>query len=539
MPHQCIDDGSGFTLREQELVGEAEVARTCQQEMLTPFDLARDSLIRALLLRQSETEHVLMVTMHHIVSDGWSVGVFFREVTELYEAVRQGREAALEPLPVQYADFAHWQREWLAGEVQTRQIEYWKKQLDGVDPGLTLPADRPRPAVRDHEGTREFFRTSPELLEKLRRIAEQHDATLYMTLLAAYSVLLHRYTQQTDIAVGTVVANRNRAEVEGLIGQFANTLVMRNDLSGDPAFAELLARVRRTALEGYDHQDVPFEAVVDALQADRSLSRSPVFQTVLVLQEEQAEPKLTLGGLEVTSVDVDFSISKFDLTLDLRETPDGLTGAVEYSTALFDRETVRRFVRHFTTLLESLAEAPQTRISRLELLDGTERGGGGGSGGGGGRRGAVGGPVPARAVRGRRAAGAGCGGCAVCADRTLSYGELNARANRIARFLRTRGVGRETLVALCLPRSEWLVVCALAVLKAGGAYVPLDPSAPPERLGHVLADSAPRVVLVDGGVPAGLDAGRAAVVDVRDRWEWLPDDDLQPVAGALPANWRM
>ncbi|WP_432108394.1 amino acid adenylation domain-containing protein [Streptomyces sp. AA1529] len=535
VPHQCIDDGSGFTLREQELVGEAEVARTCQQEMLTPFDLARDSLIRALLLRQSETEHVLMVTMHHIVSDGWSVGVFFREVTELYEAVRQGREAALEPLPVQYADFAHWQREWLAGEVQTRQIEYWKKQLDGVDPGLTLPADRPRPAVRDHEGTREFFRTSPELLEKLRRIGEQHDATLYMTLLAAYSVLLHRYTQQTDIAVGTVVANRNRAEVEGLIGQFANTLVMRNDLSGDPAFAELLARVRRTALEGYDHQDVPFEAVVDALQADRSLSRSPVFQTVLVLQEEQAEPKLTLGGLEVTSVDVDFSISKFDLTLDLRETPDGLTGAVEYSTALFDRETVRRFVRHFTTLLESLAEAPQTRISRLELLDGAERGGGAEA------EAAPGGAVPwadqclherfedvvrqapdAVAVR--------------CADRTLSYGELNARANRIARFLRTRGVGRETLVALCLPRSEWLVVCALAVLKAGGAYVPLDPSAPPERLGHVLADSAPRVVLVDGGVPAGLDAGRAAVVDVRDRWEWLPDDDLQPVAGALPAN---
>ncbi|MGP3976837.1 amino acid adenylation domain-containing protein [Streptomyces sp. 8N114] len=535
VPHQIIDDGADFTVRERDLDDPAAVVRTCQQEMLTPFDLAHDTLIRALLLRQSETEHVLMVTMHHIVSDGWSVGVFFREVTELYEAHRQEREAALEALPVQYADFAHWQRQWLAGEVQTRQIEYWKKQLDGVDPGLTLPADRPRPAVRDHEGTREFFRCSPELLGRLRKLGEQHDATLYMTLLAAYSVVLHRYTQQTDIAVGTIVANRSRAEVEGLIGLFANTLVMRNDLSGDPAFAELLARVKQTALEGYDHQDVPFEAVVEALQADRSLSHSPVFQTVLVLQEEQAEPKLTLGGLEVTSVEVDFNISKFDLTLDLRETPDGLAGAVEYSTALFDRETVQRFIRHFTTLLASIAEAPQERISRLELVDSAE--------------------LSRRAEEWKALAGdaksserclhewfeemvrAAPDAVAVrCEDRSLTYGELNARANQVARFLRTRGVGRESLVALCLPRSEWLVVCALAALKAGGAYVPLDPAAPPERLHHVLTDSAPKVVLVDGGVPEGLDVGRAAVVDVRDRWDWLPADDLEPVDGAFPSN---
>ncbi|WP_425578097.1 amino acid adenylation domain-containing protein [Streptomyces albiaxialis] len=534
VPRQIIDDGADFTVRERETADPQEVVRACREEMLAPFDLARDPLIRALLLRQSDTEHVLMVTMHHIVSDGWSVGVFFREVTELYEAHRQDRDAALETLPVQYADFAAWQRQWLAGEVQTRQIEYWKKQLDGVDPGLTLPADRPRPAVRDHEGTREFFRCSPELLARLRKLSEQHDATLYMTLLAAYSVLLHRYTQRTDIAVGTIVANRGRAEIEGLIGLFANTLVMRNDLAGDPAFSELLGRVKKTALEGYDHQDVPFEAVVDALQAERSLSHSPVFQTVLVLQEEQAEPRLTLGGLEVTSVDVDFDISKFDLTLDLRETPDGLTGAVEYATSLFDRETVQRFVRHFTTLLESIADGPEQPISRLELMDAAERE----------RRAEEWRTPPAEDSSERclhewfeEVVRASPDAVAVrSGETTLTYAELNARANQVARFLRTRGVGRESLVALCLPRGEWLVVGALAALKAGGAYVPLDPSAPPERLRHVLTDSAPKVVLVDGGVPEGLDVGRASVVDVRDRWDWLPDDDLQPVDGAFPSN---
>ncbi|MGW2048376.1 amino acid adenylation domain-containing protein [Streptomyces sp. NPDC001858] len=535
VPHQCVDDGSAFTVRERDLADPADAPGICRQEMLTPFDLAQDSLIRALLLRLSDTEHVLMVTMHHTVSDGWSVGVFFREVTELYEARREERDATLEALPVQYADFAHWQRQWLAGEVQTRQVEYWKKQLAGVDAGLTLPADRPRPPVRGYDGTREFFHCSPDLLDRLRKLSERHDVTLYMTLLAAYSVVLHRYTQHTDIAVGTIVANRNRAEVEGLIGLFANTLVMRNDLSGDPAFVDLLARVKRTALEAYDHQDVPFEAVVDALQVERSLSHSPVFQTVLVLQEEQTAPRLTLGGLEVTPVEVDFDIAKFDLTLDLRETPDGLAGAVEYSTALFDRETVQRFVRHFTTLLTSIADAPQERVSRLELLDPAEtdrlvaewtaRPGPAPSAG---RRldewfeDAVRRDPDAVAVR--------------CAGQSLTYGELNARANRLARYLRALGVTRESPVALCLPRSEWLVVCALAVLKAGGAYVPLDPSAPAERLGHVLRDSAPRVVMVDGAAPQGLNTGGAAVVDVRGRWEWLPSDDLEPVTGASPRD---
>ncbi|MEU6231853.1 amino acid adenylation domain-containing protein [Kitasatospora sp. NPDC047058] len=538
VPYQVIDDGTGFAVREQDLGDPADLSRICHEEAVTPFDLARDPLIRVLLLRRSATEHVLMVTMHHTVSDGWSVGVFFRELAALYEAACEGRDLELDPLPVQYADFAHWQREWLAGEVQTRQVDYWKAQLAGADATLTLPADRARPPARDYAGTREFFRSTPELLGKLRELGERHDATLYMTLLAAYSVALHRYTQQTDIAVGTVVANRNRAEVEGLIGLFANTLVMRNDLSDDPTFVELLARVKRTALEAFDHQDVPFEAVVDALQVERSLSLSPVFQTVLVLQEEQTEPRLTLGGLEVAPVEFDFDITKFDLTLDLRETPDGLSGALEYSTALFDRETVQRFVRHFLTLLGSVVEAPEERISRLGLLDTAELGAmidewialpGDAS-------------AQGRSLHGwfeERVREAPDAVAVRSGDVELSYAELNARANRLARYLRVLGVKRESLVALCLPRSEWLVVCALAVLKAGGAYVPVDPSAPAERLAHVLADSAPRVLLVDGAPPEGLDTGAAVVVDVTGdagRWEGLPEGDLFPAAGASPAD---
>ncbi|MFJ4187802.1 amino acid adenylation domain-containing protein [Kitasatospora sp. NPDC089509] len=538
VPYQVIDDGSGFAVREQDLGDPADLPARCHQEAVTPFDLARDPLLRVLLLRRGDTEHVLMVTMHHTVSDGWSVGVFFRELAALYEAACDGRELELEPLPVQYADFAHWQREWLAGEVQTRQVDYWKRQLAGVDATLTLPGDRPRPAARDYAGTREFFRSTPELLDRLRALGERHDATLYMTLLAAYSVALHRYTQQTDIAVGTVVANRSRAEVEGLIGLFANTLVMRNDLADDPTFVELLARVKRTALEAFDHQDVPFEAVVDALQVERSLSHSPVFQTVLVLQEEQTEPRLTLGALEVAPVEFDFDTTKFDLTLDLRETPDGLSGALEYSTALFDRETVQRFVRHFLTLLGSVVEAPEERISRLGLLDTAELGAmvdewialpGEEAGPGRSLHGwfeeQVRGTPDAVAVR--------------CEGRELTYAELNARANRLARYLRVLGVKRESLVALCLPRSEQLVVCALAALKAGGAYVPVDPSAPAERLGHIVRDSAPRVLLVDGGLPEGLDAGGAVVVDVSAdaaRWERLPEGDLVPLVGASPAD---
>ncbi|MER7792434.1 condensation domain-containing protein, partial [Streptomyces sp. NPDC097640] len=480
VPYQHIGDGRDFAVREEEPADPAELPLICAREAAAPFDLEHDSLIRARLLRESEQEHVLLVTMHHSVSDGWSVGVLFRDLVALYEAFRAGRPADLAPLPVQYPDYAQWQRRWLVDEVQARQVAYWRKQLDGVDPRLSLPADRERPPVKTYNGARESFRCPAGLLDRLRALSTEHDATLYMTLLAAYAIVLHRHTQQTDIAVGTVVANRNRPEVEGLIGFFANTLVMRTDLSGDPALPELLAQVKRTALAAYDHQDVPFEAVVDALRLERSLSHSPVFQTMFVLQEAQTAQETRFGELEVSPVAFDVDVTKFDVTLDLRETPDGLAGTVEYNTDLFDPETIQRFVRHYTTLLAAIADSPRERISRLPMLPEDER-----------RRVLVEWNEPPSALRPERrclhewfeetAAGAPDATAVVFQGRSLSYGELNSRANRLARHLRGLGVGPDVPVALCLPRSEQIVVGVLAVLKAGGAYVPLDPAVPVER----------------------------------------------------------
>ena len=463
VPYQQIGDGLDFAVSEEELADPSQLSVLCGQEAAAPFDLERDQLIRVRLLRLAEQEHVLLVTMHHSVSDGWSIGIFTRDLTALYEAFRAGRPSPLDPLPLQYADYTRWQRQWLADDVRTRQVEYWKKQLAGVDPTLTLPVDRERPPAKTYQGAREEFRCPPELLAGLRDVSGRHDVTLYMTLLAAYTVVLHRCTGRTDVAVGTVVANRNRLEVEQLIGFFANTLVMRADLADDPAFTELLARVKKTALEAYDHQDVPFEAVVDALQLERSLSHTPVFQTMFVLQEARTEREYAVGGLDLSPVEFDLGLTKFDLTLELRETPDGLAGTVEYNTDLYDGDTIRRFVGHYTELLASVVADPRVRVSRLGMLGEAERH-----------------QIlhlwnDSRSYAEDRclhqwfedvAASMPDAVAVVCEGRSLSYGELNARANRLARYLRELGVGPEVLVALCLSRGEQIVVSLLAVLKA-------------------------------------------------------------------------
>uniref|UniRef100_UPI0003619F1C condensation domain-containing protein n=1 Tax=Nocardiopsis halotolerans TaxID=124252 RepID=UPI0003619F1C len=371
--YQVVGDGRSFEVGEEDLADPAELPSLCEKEAMTPFDLEHDFLIRARLLRRSPDEHVLLVTMHHSVSDGWSLGVFSGELTALYEAFRDGRPDPLEPLAIQYADYAHWQRRWLVDDVLGRQVDHWREQLQGSDPQVSLPTDRPRPAVRTYHGAREGFLVPSELTRSLRELGEEHGATLYMVLLSAYAVLLKRYGGQEDITIGSPVANRNRLEVEDLIGFFVNTLVMRADLTGDPVFHELLARVKETALRAYDHQDVPFEAVVDALQPDRDLSHAPLFQVAFVLQEERTERVVRLGDLEISPVDVDYRVTKFDLTLELREGPDGLAGSVEYNTDLYDRETVQRFVHHYTTLLSSIVADPGERVSRLPMLDDVER----------------------------------------------------------------------------------------------------------------------------------------------------------------------
>ncbi|WP_431040585.1 amino acid adenylation domain-containing protein [Streptomyces sp. P1-3] len=536
VPYQHIGDGRDFAVREEELADPAELPAICEREAVAPFDLEREALIRVRLLRQSAREHILLVTMHHSVSDGWSLGVFFREMVALYEAFCAGDPSPLEPLPIQYADYAHWQRQWLVDEVQARQVDYWKQQLAGIDPHLSLPADRIRPAIKTYQGAHERFHLPQELLRRLKELSAQHDVTLYMTLLSVYALLLNHYSEQTDIAIGTPVANRNRIEAEGLIGFFANTLVMRADLAGDPTFAELLGRVKDVALQAYGHQDVPFEAVVDALQLERSLSHSPVFQVAFVLQEAQADSRVRLGELDVSLIEFDFDITKFDATLDLRETPDGLVGAVEYNTSLFDRETVQRFVRHYTALLHAVVAEPQERISRLSTLDEAER-----------RQVLHEWNTVPRTESDDRclhewfeevAAGSPEAVALECEGRTVSYGELNARANRLARHLRALGVGPDVLVALCLPRSEHIAVSVLAVLKAGAAYVPLDPASPKERLAFQIEDSAPRVLLTDGPVPDGLDVSAIPVVDVRadaGLWAGLAAEDLT-VPGLTPSH---
>ncbi|WP_031095154.1 non-ribosomal peptide synthetase [Streptomyces sp. NRRL S-15] len=493
VPRQVIGDGGDFTVAEEELTDPARLAAICHDEAAAPFDLERGPLIRVRLLRQSDQEHHLLVTTHHSVCDGWSVGVFFRDLVALYEAFRAGRPDPLEPLPVQYADYAHWQRERLAGDLQDRQTAYWKRQLAGVDPRLTLPADRERPRVKTYTGARENFTCPAELLSPLRDVAKVHEATLYMTLLAAYTVVLNRYTRQTDIAVGTVVANRGRREVEDLVGFFANTLVMRADLAGDPDFRDLLAQVKKTALEAYDHQEVPFEAVVEALDTERSLAHSPVFQTMFVLQEAQTRRDVTLGGLEVSPVDFDLSFTKFDLTLDLRETPDGLVGTVEYNPDLYDRETIRRFIGHYTRLLAAVADDPALPVSRLAMIDGEER------------RQVV--EVFNDTERPfsddrclhelfeERVARHPERTALVTTDRSWTYAELDAWADRIARGLRRHGAGPDTLVGLHAERSAEMVAGILGALKAGGAYMPIEPSYPASRRADLVDHSGVAVVL--------------------------------------------
>ncbi|MCX2969327.1 MULTISPECIES: non-ribosomal peptide synthetase [Streptomyces] len=538
VPYQLVGDAGDLTVEEEDLDDPAELPERCAREAATPFDLTRDPLLRVRLLRHSERDHALLVTMHHAVSDGWSVGVFVRELGECYAAFSAGEPAPLAPLPIGYADYAHWQRRRLDAPGRDRHLDFWTERLAGVDPRLTLPTDRPRPAVKTYRGARERFRCPAALLERLRAVGKRYDATAYMTLLAAYQLVLHRYTHATDIAVGTVVAGRNRAELEGLVGFFANTLVMRTDLSGDPDFPELLDRVRAGALAAYEHQDVPFEAVVDALGLERSLSHAPVFQTLFVLQEAQRERTARVGGLEVTPVESDVDATKFDLTLDLTETPDGLVGTVEYNTDLYDRETITRFVGHYTRLLDAIAQTPDAPLSRLEMLPDEER---------------------HRVLREwndteRPFADDRClheifedavrrhpeRTALVTEDRSWTYAELNAWANRVAHALRGAGIGPDGLVGLCAERSAEMVAGILGTLKAGGAYVPVDPAYPAERIGGLLGGSGTEVVLTQPHLDAAplaavphvllLDPGGA----VRDRegrsLHPLPEDDL-PAAG--------
>ena len=351
---------------------EAKAKRLCVEEAQRPFDLTQDLLLRARLFRLGEADHILFLNMHHIASDGWSVGLLVRELSALYEAFVEGKPSPLPELPVQYADFAVWQREWLQGEVLEKQLGYWRKQLEGAPALLELPTDRPRPAMQSYRGALMSWELPKPLLVALEELSRREGATLFMTLLAAFQTLLHRYTSSDEILVGSPIAGRNRTEIEPLIGFFVNTLVLRGDLSGNPSFRTFLGRTREAALGAYAHQDIPFERLVEELHPERNLSHSPFFQVMFVLQNAPWEAA-ELAGLEVTPMPIDSGTSKFDLTLYVRERGGVLHAVVEYNTDLFEAETIRRMLGHYQTLLEGIVSNPDQRLSELPLLTSAER----------------------------------------------------------------------------------------------------------------------------------------------------------------------
>ncbi|HEX9937546.1 MAG TPA: amino acid adenylation domain-containing protein, partial [Longimicrobium sp.] len=509
-PVQVVEPFAGFTLPMDDLSAhpdiEAEVERRVAEEVLRPFDLAAGPLFRARLLRLGDREHVLLLTLHHVVSDGWSLGVLFREIATAYAAYADGREPSLPDLPVQYADYAIWQRAQLAGEALERPLAYWRERLAGAPARLELPTDHPRPAEQRFEGAVERMQLPAGVLDRLRALGQGEGATLFMVLLGAFQALLAKYAATDDVVVGSAVAGRTRGETEALIGLFINTLVLRTDLSGDPEFRQVLRRVRETVLGAQEHQEVPFERLVEELRPERSLGHAPLFQVMFGVDDADAS-RLELPGVETGRVGVDFPFAKFDLSLALAADGDVLHAALEYATALFDRATAARMLAHLAHLLEQVTERPDARPSELELLAGDER-----------RRvveewNRTAAPAPSAMVPELFRAQAARTPAAVAVahgERTLTYAELSARANRLARHLIRHGVGPEVRVAICLERGFDLVVSTLAVLKAGGAYVPLDPAYPAERLEFMLADSGAAVLLTHGGLggapsaPAGV-----------------------------------
>ena len=470
----------------------AEQARTqAQADALVlarqGFALTQPPLLRMALYRVAETTHLLVVVIHHIVTDGWSMAVLCRELGALYA----GHGASLPVLPVQYPDYALWQRERLQGAVLERQLAYWRTQLADLTT-LELPTDHPRPPVQSHRGACHPLALSAGLTAALKQLSQRERVTLYMTLLAAFQVLLARYSGQDDIAIGSPIAGRSQRELEGLIGFFVNTLVLRSDLSGNPRFRDLLARVRETALDAYAHQELPFEKLVEELSPERDMSRNPLIQVMFALQNVP-HAELTLPGLETTRLDLDTTTAKFDLTLSLTEQPEGLSGVIEYATDLFDATTIARLAGHFTTLLEGIVADPETPIAELPLLTAAERE----------QLLVQWNDTAVDYPRDRcihqlfeqQAARTPDATAVVFEDTRLSYAELNARANQLAHHLITLGVGPDVLVGLCLERSLDLVVGLLGILKAGGAYVPLDPGYPATRLAFMLEDTQAPVLL--------------------------------------------
>lgn len=494
--HEPRDWKMGFTDLESFSEQEREdiAASLVQQESETPIDLVQGPLLRTQLLRLAQDDHIFIVTMHHIISDGWSMQIFVRELAISYEEFCAGRSPLIPALRLQYADFAVRQRQSSQGPTFIQQLEYWKKQLAGIPSALELPLDHPRPAHKTSNGAAIQFTLSQELTEEVVRLSRREGATLFMTVLAAYYVLLYRYTGQEDIAVGTPIANRNRREIEELIGFFVNNLVLRVKLSAGSAFLEILKAVREICLEGYSHQDVPFEKLVEELQPERSLSHSPLFQVVFHLQNVLTQ-ELKLPGLSISMVDAPATRAKSDLTLTMTEAPDGLKGLLTYNTDLFETDTAARIVAHFQTLLESAVFNPHSQIASLPMLTSSEQ-----------RqvlltwnnlRRDYGKDRLVHEVFEEQAERRPQAIALKFENTAITYEELNQRANQLARRLRIFGVGPESIVGICIPRGIEMMIGVLGIFKAGGAYLPLDPGYPKARTAFMLQDSQATVLVTE------------------------------------------
>ncbi len=531
-PVQVIADNLKVALAVIDLSGVPGRDRDCLSQQLAtteaqrPFNLTTDPLLRVTLLQFDSSEAVLLLTLHHIIADGWSLGILIKEIAHFYTAFVAGKTALLPPLPIQYTDFAYWQRNWLQGEVLEKQLSYWRSRLQDL-PVLNLPSDRPRPAVQTYRGATYPLQLSPTLTRGLADLSQEAEVSLFMVLLAAFQTLLHRYTDQTDIVVGSPIANRQRSELEGLIGFFVNSLVMRADLSGNPTFRQLLGQVRHTALEAYEHQDLPFEKLVEELDPERDLGRNPLFQVAFALQNAPMQP-LELPGLRLEPTPLDSGTTRFDLEVHLWEadhglrslwqSQEGLSGFISYSTDLFDRERIVRLVEHFQTLLAGIVANPETPLSELPILTELERE-------------QIlgewnqsplfkGNLLEVPLVRGNlEISMQECcfhhifeaqvqndpNAIAIVSEQgNLTYKELNQQANHLGQTLRQMGVQTDSLVGLCLERSAQMVIGILGILKAGGAYVPIDPDYPRERLQFILSDTQVSVLLTQSRLVASL-----------------------------------
>ncbi|MBR8839675.1 MAG: amino acid adenylation domain-containing protein [Stigonema ocellatum SAG 48.90 = DSM 106950] len=541
---------------------EIEAQRLATQEAQRPFNLSTDSLLRVTVVRLDDAEHILLLNMHHIVSDGWSIGVLIGEIAALYTAFTNNEPSPLPELAVQYADFAHWQRESLQGVGDLdlgcrnpvsqrsftpqswcdRLLGYWQQQLEGISM-LNLPTDRQRPAVQSYRGARKFLQFPKNLSEALLTLGQQEGVTVFMTLLAAFQILLYRYTHQEDIVVGSPIANRNRSELEGLIGFFVNSLVLRTDLSGNPTFRELLSRVKEVALSAYAHQDLPFEKLVEELHPERNLNQNPLFQVVFALQNAPMS-ELELPGLTLTPLQFDMETTRFDLEFHLWEqepqkglwvdSSEGISGFVIYSTDLFDDTTITRMLGHFQTLLEGIVANPEQRLANLPLLTEPEQ-------------------HELLVEWNNTQADYSQDKCIhelfeniadqnpdaialVIGEQQLSYKELNIRSSQLAHYLQKLGVGAEVLVGLCVERSFEMVIGMLGILKAGGAYLPLDPTYPPERLNFMLEDAQVPVLLTQQRWIEALVRQNSQVISLDQDWEIIAQEIEDNPTSNVTAN---